>query len=104
MTDRVAVVTGGSRGIGSAVAERLLADGASVCTTARKADALIETEFAGALYDDRKDEITATYPLGRIGRPDDVTSAISFLVSEQSGWITGETLLLDRGLPLTSGF
>lgn len=65
--------------------------------------ALIETDFAGALYQDRKDEIAASYPLGRIGRPEDVASAIAFLASGQSAWITGETLLLDGGLSLTGG-
>lgn len=39
---KVAVVTGASRGIGLAVAQRLLAEGARVCVTARKADALDE--------------------------------------------------------------
>jgi NAD(P)-dependent dehydrogenase (short-subunit alcohol dehydrogenase family) len=37
---KVAVVTGASRGIGLAVAERLVAEGARVCVTARKPDAL----------------------------------------------------------------
>ena len=61
----------------------------------------IETEFARALYGDRKDEIVATYPLGRIGRPSDVASAIAFLTSDNSDWIMGETSLLDGGLSLT---
>jgi NAD(P)-dependent dehydrogenase (short-subunit alcohol dehydrogenase family) len=39
---RVAVVTGASRGIGLAVAERLVAEGARVCITARGSEALAE--------------------------------------------------------------
>src|SRR3954454_10932045 len=42
MSGRVAIVTGGSRGIGLAVARRLVDEGARVCVTARHADALAE--------------------------------------------------------------
>ena len=47
---RVALVTGASRGIGLAVAARLVAEGARVCITARKPDALeaAATELGGA--------------------------------------------------------
>jgi NAD(P)-dependent dehydrogenase (short-subunit alcohol dehydrogenase family) len=38
-----------------------------------------------------------THPLGRVGEPDDVAAAIAFLLSEESGWITGETLPVDGG-------
>jgi len=43
---KVAVVTGASRGIGLAVAERLVAEGARVCITARKQEALNEAVVA----------------------------------------------------------
>jgi 3-oxoacyl-[acyl-carrier protein] reductase len=42
LTGRVAVVTGASRGIGLAIARRLVAEGARVCVTARKPDGVAE--------------------------------------------------------------
>jgi 3-oxoacyl-[acyl-carrier protein] reductase len=35
--------------------------------------------------------------LGRIGQPDDVAPAVVFLASPDSGWITGETLVVSGG-------
>jgi 3-oxoacyl-[acyl-carrier protein] reductase len=37
-------------------------------------------------------------PLGRIGQPDDIAPAALFFASEDSKWITGETLLIAGGL------
>lgn len=48
LTDRVALVTGASRGIGLAIAHRLVRDGAKVCITARGAEGL---EAAAAEFD-----------------------------------------------------
>jgi NAD(P)-dependent dehydrogenase (short-subunit alcohol dehydrogenase family) len=47
------------------------------------------------------DALIARIPLGRIGTPDDVASAILFLVSPASDFITGQTLYLDGGLTAT---
>jgi 3-oxoacyl-[acyl-carrier protein] reductase len=43
------------------------------------------------------DELAATYPLGRIGRPDDIARAVLYLASNASSWITGVTLDLTGG-------
>ncbi|MGW1077201.1 SDR family NAD(P)-dependent oxidoreductase [Streptomyces sp. NPDC002537] len=42
------------------------------------------------------------YPLGRVGRPEDIAAAVAFLASDDASWITGVTLPVDGGL-LASG-
>jgi NAD(P)-dependent dehydrogenase (short-subunit alcohol dehydrogenase family) len=41
--------------------------------------------------------IAASIPLGRIGRPEDLANAALFLASDESSWITAETLVVDGG-------
>ncbi len=41
------------------------------------------------------------HPLGRIGTPDDVASAIDWLLSDDSDWITGQLIGIDGGLGTT---
>jgi len=38
------------------------------------------------------------YPLGRVGRPEDVARAVLFLASDDAAWITGQNLSVDGGL------
>lgn len=47
-----------------------------------------------------KAEIPTKYPLGRMGKTDDVANAAIFLLSAASSWITGTNLILDGGLTL----
>jgi NAD(P)-dependent dehydrogenase (short-subunit alcohol dehydrogenase family) len=62
------------------------------------APAVVRTRFGAPLFERDEAAVAATYPLGRIGEPEDVAQAIAFLASSQSSWITGQTLLLDGGL------
>lgn len=39
----------------------------------------------------------AEYPMGRVGQPEDVAAAVSFLLSSQAAWITGVVLPVDGG-------
>jgi 3-oxoacyl-[acyl-carrier protein] reductase len=45
-----------------------------------------------AIPEDRREQMTAMHPLGRLGTPEDVALAVLFLASESSSWITGVTL------------
>jgi 3-oxoacyl-[acyl-carrier protein] reductase len=67
------------------------------------APAVVKTKFATALYEGREAEVAATYPMGRLGVPEDIGGAAAFLTSEQSGWITGQNLVVDGGKFLNAG-
>jgi NAD(P)-dependent dehydrogenase (short-subunit alcohol dehydrogenase family) len=66
------------------------------------APAVVKTKFATALYEGREDEVSAAYPLKRLGVPGDVAGAVAFLLSDEASWITGQTLVIDGGVTLAS--
>jgi 3-oxoacyl-[acyl-carrier protein] reductase len=49
-----------------------------------------------------RDAYLASVPAGRMGIPDDIAHAVSFLVSEQAGFITGQRIVVDGGRHLGS--
>ncbi|OBK40042.1 3-ketoacyl-ACP reductase [Mycobacterium sp. 1245111.1] len=61
------------------------------------APGVVRTRLAEALWKDHEGLVSAGMALGRIGEPPDVAAAVAFLVSDESSWITGETLVLDGG-------
>ncbi|MDX2681769.1 SDR family oxidoreductase [Streptomyces soliscabiei] len=67
------------------------------------APAVVKTKFAQALYEGREEEAAAAYPLARLGVPSDIGGTAAFLTSQQSDWITGQTLVVDGGIFLNAG-
>jgi 3-oxoacyl-[acyl-carrier protein] reductase len=62
---------------------------------------MIETEgthTAGFIGSDFQKTFEAQTPLGRIGQPNDLTPIAVFLASDDSGWLTGETLVASGGV------
>lgn len=64
------------------------------------APAVVKTKFAEALYEGREDAVARAYPMKRLGTPEDVAGAVSFLLSSDSSWVTGQTLTIDGGVTL----
>jgi 3-oxoacyl-[acyl-carrier protein] reductase len=61
----------------------------------------IETPGAtGAMTDEMKQGFIASIPLKRMGKPEDIANAVKFLASDEAGYITGQTIVVDGGWTL----
>jgi 3-oxoacyl-[acyl-carrier protein] reductase len=61
------------------------------------APGLIETEMVHVLPNETINRVVAETPMGRIGQPEEIASLIRFLLSEESSFMTGETLSASGG-------
>ena len=59
------------------------------------APGFIQTDMTDGLIND---ELVKKIPLQRVGNAEDVASLVNFLASEESNYITGQTLVVDGGL------
>jgi len=62
------------------------------------APGFIETDMTDALPPEAKERLLGQVALQRLGRPEDVASAVVFLASKEAGYVTGETLHVNGGL------
>ena len=58
----------------------------------------IVTDMTGELSEDVQESIKAQIPLGSLGTPEDVAGAVAYLASEESGYMTGQTLHVNGGM------
>ena len=62
------------------------------------APGFIETDMTRALTAEQRDVLQKQIPLERLGQPSDVANAVLFLACDASGYITGQTLVVDGGM------
>jgi 3-oxoacyl-[acyl-carrier protein] reductase len=62
------------------------------------APGFIETAMTAVLSDEFKQTAIKQIPLGRVGTPEDVASAIAFLASDEASYITGHVLSVNGGM------
>jgi 3-oxoacyl-[acyl-carrier protein] reductase len=82
-------------GLTMAVAREL---GSRNITCNAVAPGFIETAMTEALGDEFKQNATKQIPLGRVGSPADVASAVAFLASDEASYITGHVLNVNGGM------
>ncbi len=61
------------------------------------APGIVKTAFSRALWEDHPEGEAWGWPLGRLGTPEDVAEAATFLAGDSATWITGHVLVVDGG-------
>ncbi|MEQ8861386.1 MAG: 3-oxoacyl-ACP reductase FabG [Pseudomonadales bacterium] len=84
-------IEGFTRSLAQEVASRAI-------TVNAVAPGFIGTDMTAELTGDQVQSMLERVPLGRMGSPADVAHAVAFLVSDQAGYVTGETLQVNGGL------
>jgi 3-oxoacyl-[acyl-carrier protein] reductase len=62
------------------------------------APGFIDTDMTRELPDGTRAKLLEGIPLGRLGQPEEIAAAVSFLASPGAGYITGETLHVNGGM------
>ena len=84
----------GVHGFGMALARETARKGVTVNTVS---PGYCDTALVAAVPQDIREQIISDIPVGRLGSPDDIARAVTFLTADDAGYITGETLSLNGG-------
>lgn len=90
-----AAAKAGMVGFAKSMAKEVGSRGITVNTVA---PGFIDTDMTKELSDDIKNALLGSIALGRLGRPEEIAHAVSFLASEHASYITGETLHVNGGM------
>lgn len=85
----------GMIGLTKSIAQEVASRGITVNSVA---PGFIETDMTKNLPADQQAKLLQHIPMARMGRADDIASAVQFLVSEGAGYITGETIHVNGGM------
>ncbi|MFC1594727.1 3-oxoacyl-[acyl-carrier-protein] reductase [Candidatus Omnitrophota bacterium] len=60
----------------------------------------VETDMLNTVKEDQKKKLEEMIPFKRFGNVEEISSVVAFLVSEKSGYITGQVIIVDGGLAM----
>ena len=85
----------GVNGMTKAFAKEIAGKGITVNAVA---PGFIDTDMTRALSREAAESLKARIPMGRLGTPEDVAHVISFLASEEAGYVTGQVIGVNGGM------
>jgi len=62
------------------------------------APGFISSKMTDALSQEVRDQMLKVIPMARFGEPEDIAKAVSFLVSEEASYVTGQVLSVNGGM------
>jgi len=84
-------------GLTKSIAKEL---GAKGITANVVAPGFVETDMTAFLGPDDKKKVAEHITVGRLGIPEDIAAAVAYLTADDAGYITGQVLVVDGGLPM----
>ena len=94
-----AAAKAGAVGFTKSLAAEVAARGITVNAVA---PGFIDTDMTSALGEDQRAKLLEAIPLARLGRADDISKAVAFLVSDDASYITGQVLHVNGGMHMSS--
>jgi acetoacetyl-CoA reductase len=85
----------GMAGFAKALAQEVVKKGVTVNTVS---PGYVETDMVKAIKKEIRDQIVAAIPMGRLARPEEIAAVVSFLASEEAGYITGANISVNGGM------
>ena len=82
-------------GLGKAISKELASRNITVNTIA---PGYIETDMVEGIQEAAKEDLFNQIPLGRIGKPEEIATAVLYLASDEASYVTGQTIAIDGGM------
>ncbi len=92
-----AAAKAGLEGMSKALAQEVASRGVTVNVVS---PGFVATAMTDKLNEAQRTKLTEQIPLRRMGQPEDIAAAVTYLASDEAGWVTGATLHVNGGMAM----